>query len=221
MPSTASIITEIKNAVQNYSREQIREKLDELQLIVYATGAVQTEDIDTNTGMPPFLTTIQGQRHYSLGDDVRQTIAVFTEKSRRGYSPYHDEYTRVYRSTYLRVAIRSTDKLLNTNATLTFVNDPGTTSDHYYHRYVKEDTRITSENVQLVLPEHVHWILREGVIAMLSSENYGDIGKKRELIRQISLEVANELGKGDQGKSIRTPIRAEQQSLDGEFGGFY
>ena len=228
MPSTSSNITEIINAVGTYSRSQVLDKLDELQLICYATGAVQTEVYDTDTGMPPFLETTAGQRHYTLGDDVRQTIAIFTENARRGYSPYRDVFTRnlynsyIYKnSAYRRIAIRSTTKLFNTNATLTFVNDPGTTTENYYHQYVKEDTRLTSEAVQLSVPENIHWILRDGVIAMLSKENYGDIQRRRELIRQICTEVANELGKGDMGKSIRTPVQLEFQSLDDEFWGYY
>ena len=228
MPTTSSNVTEIVNAVSNYSRLQVLDKLNELQLIVYATGAIQTEVIDPDTGMPPYLETTAGQKHYNLGADVRQTIAIFTKYARRGYSPHRDTNTRsvydsyLYRSvTYWKMAVRSQDALQDAVANLTFVNDPGTTTERYYHRYVKKVTPLTSEDIQMDLPEHVHWIMREGVISLLSKENYGQVGKRRELIKQICMEVANELGKGAQGKSLRTPVQFEQLSLDGEYPGYH
>lgn len=219
MPSTSENVTEIVNALGGYSRPQVLSKLDEVQLICFATGAVQTEVYDTNTGMPPYLATTQGQRYYVLGADVRQTIAVFTETARRGYAPYRGTHSRAYtykNSDYKRLAVRSTNKLLNSVATLTFVNDPGTTTENYFHLYVRENSRLTSEAIQLSVPENIHWVLRDGVVALLNKENYGQVGNRRELIKQIQLEVANELGKGDMGKNIRTPVQLEHQSLEDE-----
>ncbi len=223
MPSTISNVTEIKNAVSNYSREQVRDKLNELQRIVYASGAVQSEVMDNATGMPPYLETTQGQRHYVLGADVRQTISIFTDSAVRGYSPRRDVFARyAYRNAnYIKIAIRTQDALPNSVATLTFVDDPGTTTTNYFHRYTKFPTEITSEVIQLDLPEHIHWIVRDGVIALLSKENYGDVGKRRELIRQICIEVANEMSKGAQGKSNKTPVQFDFLALDEDNWGYY
>lgn len=213
MPTTSYNITRIKDALPSYSREDIRETLNEILLIVYAGSGAQTIGIDSNTGMPPYLATTQGQREYTLGSGVRETIAVFAEFPQRGYSPlrnrsYPTDY--MFRNvTYRRVAIRSQNATINTNATLTFVDDPGTTTETYFHEYFKRYTPITSENIQIPLPEELHWKMREAVIAMLGKEDYGDVGSRRALIEKIALEITNKLSKGDQGKTLQTPWQTQ------------
>ena len=208
----------IKNAVSQYSREQIREALNEFLQMVYAGSSVQSEAIDPTTGMPPYLTTVQGTRHYDLGADVRETIAVFTERPQRGYSSlrnrsYPTDY--YYRSVgYIKVAVRSQPATVNTNATLTFVDDPGSTTDNYFHQYYKRYTPILTEDTQIPLPEETHWKMREGVIAMLGAEDYGDVGTRRQLVEKIILEINNKLSKGAQGKSHRTPWQPEYTAGD-------
>jgi len=224
MPSTSYNVSMIKNAVSEYSREQIREALNEFLQMVYAGSSIQSEAIDPTTGMPPYLTTVQGTRYYDLGSDVRETIAIFTERPQRGYSSlrnrsYPIEY--YYGGIgYLQVAIRSQPATISSNATLTFVDDPGSTTANYFHRYYKRYTPILTEDTQIPLPEETHWKMREGVIAMLGAESYGDVGARRQLVEKIILEINNKLSKGAQGKSLKTPWQPEFMASD-DFGDEY
>lgn len=223
MPSTQYNISMIKHAVQNYSREQIREVLDELQLIVYSENTMQTTKIDPATGMPPYIATTAGQRQYDCPTDCRETLSIFWERPQRQYSPSRNRalYTEyIFRNArYYKVAAYSTNALINTLATVTFIDDPGTTTDKYYHEYVIKPTKITSEQIQLTVPEELHWLLRKGVIAMLSSENYGETGFDDEVIRKVAAKIRRKLNKGTQARAEKTPWQEEYR--DGEYPNSY
>ena len=211
MPTTQYNISMIKHAVQNYSREQIREVLDELQLIVYSENTMQTTRIDPATGMPPYIATTEGQREYDCPAECRETAAIFWESPKRQYSPSRNRalYTEyIFRNArYYKIAVTSKSALINTLATITFIDDPGTTIDKYFHEYFIKPTRITSEQIQLTLPEETHYYMRSGVIAMLSSENYGKTGFDTDVIEKLARKIRTKLNRGTQARSERTPCK--------------
>jgi len=207
----------IRSACGNFSRQQILDVLNEVSLIAFQNNTMLVEKIDTATGMPPLLTTIAGQRHYSCPADCRETAAIFIEEP-LSYMPtqqkgVYGEYIWKQQR-YYRVPIKQTPATRNALATITFVDDPGTTSDKYYHYYFMKHTPILSESIELPFPEEVHYLIRDGVIQMLKGESYsaglGNIGP----IEQIVNRIRSKLNKGANSRSYRTPVPEELRDDD-------
>jgi len=218
MPSTAQNITKIFNAVKNYSREQIREELNELQLIVYSENMMQNSKIDPATGMPPYLVTTAGQFQYDCPADCRETLGIFWESARNGYTASNirgeSTYYQYKQSSYRMEPVTSRNALADTLATVTFLNDPGDTTERFFHDYTIRPTFISSESIQLDIPEELHYLMRKAVIAVLSTENYGETGFDDAVIKEISKKIRRKLNKGTQARANRTPIQPE--FMDGD-----
>ena len=218
MPSTQYNISMIKTAVQNYSRQQILDVLNEVQQIVYSENTMQVAKIDPATGMPPYLETVAGQRFYECPADCRETTAIFWERPNRGYSPSQNRglYTEyIYRNArFYQTAITSNNALVDVLANLTFIDDPGDTTTQYFHEYTMKPVSLTAESVQLVIPEELHYLMRKAVIAMLSVENYGETGYDEVVIEKIAKKIRRKLNKGAQAKPGITPYREEY--MDGD-----
>lgn len=219
MPTTSYNVTMIKSACGSFSRAQILEVLNEIQMIVFSENTMRAEKIDPATGMPPFINTVAGQRRYNCPADCRETAAIFVFKPNDGYQPVqgHGQYSEFFWRTnqYYRVAAHQQSATLGALATITFVDDPGSKTDYYYHNYFIKHTSLTSETQQLIIPEEVHYILRDGVIQMLRGELYsagmGNIGP----IEEIAKRIRNKLNKGSHARVGRTPIAEEYR--DSEF----
>ena len=224
MPSTAYNITQIKAGVQNYSREQIRDALNEIQMIVFDHPSMQNTKISSATGLPPFLATTQGTREYACPADCKETLNVFWEIPPQSYTPFprramYSEY--VYRgSSYYKIAVNSTNALYDTLATVTFVDDPGTTTDKYFHEYITKPVAVTSETIQLSVGEETHYLLRQAVIAMMSTENYGQTGFDTSVIENTAKKIRTSLNRGAQPRSYSTPIREEFRDEDYGYTGY-
>jgi hypothetical protein len=212
----------IKNAVGNYSRPQILDVLNEISLVCFNNNTMRVEKINPATGMPPVLVTIARQRHYNCPADCRETAGIFVENPQRQYVPTQDKslYTEyIWRGTrYYGIAIRSQAATVGNVATLTFIDDPGGTTDRYYHNYFIRHVPLTDESIQSAFPEEVHYIIRTGVIQMLKGESYsanlGDI----DPIEKIVSRIRNKLNKGAQGRANRTPW--PEECRDGDFPGY-
>jgi hypothetical protein len=199
----------IKNAVGNYSRQQILEVLNEISLITFSDNTMRVERIDPATGMPPLLTTVNNQRHYNQPADCRETAAIFVEDPQRQYTPLQEKalYTEyVWRGTrYYKVAVRSQAATIDQLATITFIDNPGATTDRYYNNYYIRHIPLTSETIQSAFPEEIHYLLRNGVIQMLKGESYsaglGDV----DPIERLASRIRNKLNKGAQARVNRTP----------------
>jgi len=223
MPSTSFNVSRIKNAVGNYSRQQILDTMDELLQIIYSENTMSSIVIDPATGMPPYLITTAGTRHYTCPANCRETSSIFVERPIRQYSSSQSRamYTEyIFRNArYYKVAITSTPALINTLATVTFIDDPGTTTDKYFHEYFRVYTALTDETIQIPLPEEVHWLLRKGVIHLLRGENYSSGMLDESVIDNIAKKIRNKLNKGDQARANTTPIQEEY--LDADFHNDY
>lgn len=219
MPSTSYNVTMIEAAVKNYSRPQILDVLDEVQKIVLGDNLMQLAAISPATGMPPFLVTTAGQRQYDCPADCRETAAIFVAAPERVYTPAQNMaiYTEfIFRSTsYWKIAATSKNRLLDALATVTFIDDPGDSTDRYYHYYFTTAVSLTSEDIQLIIPEETHWLLRKGVIALLGSENYGETGLDVNIMEKIGRKIRSKMNNGTQARAERTPVQLSQR--DGAF----
>lgn len=223
MPTTSYNITMIKNACGSFSREQILEVLNELQMVVFSENTMRVEKIDTATGMPPFLATVAGIRHYTCPSDCRETAAIFVQNPKEGYSPTQDKglFTEyIWRTNnFYRVAAHQQSATINQSATVTFIDDPGATTDKYYHNYLIKHTNLTSEKQQLLLPEEVHYVMRDGVIQMLRGELYSSGLGNIQPIDEIAKRIRNKLNKGSHARVGRTQVRMEDR--DSGYSGRY
>lgn len=216
MPTTSYNVTQIKNVLGNYSRTQILDTLNEVHQIVMSDNNEQNKKIDSTTGMPPFLVTTAGIRQYDCPVDCREVSAVFCKKNFNNYNignindinTINTYYN--YRNTYFyRMAVTSTVALYNDLATVTFINDPGSTTDVYYLEYFTKPIAITSESIQMQIPEEGHYLVRKLVIAMLSDENYGDTMIYIQLMDKLKRMVKNRLNRGVQAREGRAVIQPE------------
>lgn len=216
MSTTAQNVTRIESAVQGFSRPQILAAMDELQVEVYEQRCDQTLKIDPATGYPPYLTTVNNQLHYDCPSDCWQTAAIFSEEPLRKYRSNADwGLSRTYyfqNRGYHRIEVTSRDATEDQVATVTFRENPGATTEKYYHAYWIKPTTLDTEQVQLTLPPRLHRKFRQAVIAILQGENYGQTGFDDAVIDKAARAIRNELNRGAQGRLGRTPIR--QENLD-------
>jgi hypothetical protein len=197
MPSTETNVELIQRRVSESTTQQILDALDEIQLIVYSQDCFQTQKIDS-TGMPPFLETVEDVYEYDCPSDCRKTAAIFTEEPARGYSRISRnecEYS-FNGKRYIMAQWEGRDATIETVSKVYFKQDPGTTDSIYYHLYYMKPARITNIEIQLVIPEEYHYLLRKAVISMLTTESYGDSAYDINAIENISKTIRAKLNSG-------------------------
>jgi hypothetical protein len=183
--------------------------LSEVQEIVYGGGSAGVRKINPATGMPPYLVTTEGTRNYNCPADCRITNAIFRDSPLSHYSAAQDragyeEYLWGGRRRY-RLATSQTEATEGVLATVTFVDDPGDTTTTLYHDYFIKATPLDTEQVELTLPGHTHFMMREAVISMLRSEGYGPSGFDIEMIERVARKIRNALNRGAQPRAMKTP----------------
>jgi len=216
MPSLQYNIDRIIDSVPVLSATQALAAIDEIQQVVYSHDMEQTLYLDPATGMPPLMTTVAGTYQYNAPANCRRTKAIFSSCSGFNYSrarpvgPQKEYYFR-NKGFYL-IDADTRDANYGTYATVTFRNDPGNTTDKYYHAYWLKVTALSSASDLLQLPEHTHYMMRKAVIAMLKSEEYGESGQDLILVEKFSKMIRNALNSGYQSRPGRTPMPEEYQT---------
>lgn len=202
MPTTGYNIDRILDVVTNFGAEEVLAVMNEAQKIVYSEDSEQTFKLDSATGLPPFLVTTKGQYTYDCPSDCRRTAVVYSESwpypvTRTRPNALVKEYYFRARG-YYNIGVSQRDALPHNNqlATVIFPNDPGTTTDKYYHLYYVLPTELTDINVQLTLPEHIHWRFRKLVLSMLAGENYGHNESSEMIIERQIKKIRAQLNGG-------------------------
>jgi len=211
MPSTVYNIDRIIERVPDQSRATILDVMDEIQTIIYSQDCLQTQKIES-TGYPPYIVTTDGIYEYNCPSDCRRTAAVFTLNPRRRsrirpIGPRREYYFRD--RGYYKVNVRTKDANIDDLAVLWFDDDPGDTTETYYHLYYIKPTPLEDETINLTLPEEVHWLVRKAVIAMFTTEEYGDSAFDDNTIERVARKIRNSLNRGAQGVIGHTPVREE------------
>lgn len=222
MPSTTYNIDRIMERVPNASREAVREVLNEVQLIVYSQDCLQTTKLSSN-GMPPYLVTTDDVYEYACPADCRRTAMIFAAGTPKGYTrqrpvgPRKEYYFR--NKGFYPLGHEQRDASIDAVARVFLTENPGTTTEQYYHLYYLKATPIDSEEIQLTLPEETHWLLRKAVVAMLTTEEYGESQFDSNVMEKIARKIRNSLNKGLQGNSGQTPIPEEYQDFPTFYNG--
>jgi hypothetical protein len=214
MPTTVYNIDRIKRKVPDASRADILNVLDEIQTIVYSQDCLQTLKLES-TGLPPLLVTTKGVYQYNAPSDCRRIESIVTQslsvnRSRsRPVGPKKEYYFR--NKGFYKVSASTRDANITDLAKIFLEEDPGDTTNVYYLIYFIKPTPLTSEDVQLTLPEEVHYLVRNAVIAMYTTEDYGESGFDNDVIKNTARKIRNSLNRGYQGNVGETPIREEYQ----------
>lgn len=224
MPSTAQNVTLIEAATKGrFSRPQILSILSEIQDVVYSQRTEETKKISATTGYPPYIVTTDGTYRYDCPSDCWMTEAIFAETPIRRFSANtidHGQNLTYYwqNREYQRIEVSQTLKTVGVLATVTFKENPGATTEKYYHSYWIKADPLEDETDELVLPENTHYILRMACEAMLDGENYGSIQERLGAMDVVAKRIRKELNRGARGRIGKTMIQSEYR--DWNFGGY-
>ena len=214
MPTTEYNVRRIQERVSEKSIPEILDTLDEIQLIVYSQDCAQTMKIGSE-GVPPYLVTTNNQYQYDCPADCRRTAAILSIEDTRGYSVHRNAEPRTQynfrQRQWQKIPATSVDATVDSVATVTFRDNPGSTTQIYYHLYHIKPTALSDISIQLTIPEYLHWRLRKAVIAMFNEESYGSSPLDESIIEKVARDIRNGLNKGWQGGIRQTPIPLEYQ----------
>lgn len=221
MGTTEYNVDMINRRCQKETPEMILQILDEVQKIVYSQDCLQTLKI-TSTGMPPFIATQQGVYEYECPADCRNTSSIFTSSTPRTFNrqrpvgPRRNYYFRA--KGYYLLSAESRPATIEEPAKIYFQEDPGTTNDSYYHLYYIKPVTLLTIDTQLTLPEETHYLLREAVISMITSDEYGKSQFDEAIMAKVARKIRNSLNKGYFGGIGKTPVPEEYQEYSSERG---
>lgn len=213
---TQEMVTRIQLRATNYTREEILAMMDECQQFVYGEDVFQTRSFDYTTGRPPYLVTQANTLTYDCPADCRRTVKIFRDWPDSAYMDGYGEGAYLYgRKEFVSILVNTEDALENRLARVIFLYQPTASATVYFHLYQKKVTKLTSANIQLVLPPgKCHTWLMDGVIALFTKEDYGGIGPWEYFERTTAKKIRNELNSGKQDRAQRTPIRPENRSIN-------
>ena len=206
--------------VTNWTPQDLLFEANEIQKLIYAQSSAQIRVVDPATGMPPFLTTTVNVFEYDCPADCRRTIALFTrdivgsnrQNSNDGYRGF--EFGKI---TYFTAPANFTDRTPGNLATITFTNDPGTTTSVYYHLYEAAPPELTGLNVPLFLPEKHHLKLVDGVLARVRSEKFGSESEWYNWEYNVMPKIINDMNQGNGANIGHTNTRMEYQYYGSDY----
>lgn len=214
MPTTGQNISLLLRRLPNYSRPELLDFLSEAQIIAYSQDVEQVCKYDpANKGMPPYLVTHDQIYEYDCPDDCRRVRAVFSEDVPRKYTSkdpiWWNKNYYFNQKTFYNITVSSIDQMESLPAKVTFPYNPGDTTTKYYLHYYMNVLPLNTEDDQLSLQPHLHWLLRELVLAMARREDYGNTDATEVAIARILRKFRNEQNRGAQRRRGYTPVREE------------
>ena len=220
MPTTEANCYLIQNRISEKSISEILVALDEAQKIVYNQNCAQTLKF-TAEGIPPYLVTQNNVYEYDCPSDCRSTAAILVLEDETGYTrvrnpePRSEYYFKGKQ--YLTVPATSVDATIDTVAKVRLRDNPGATTTKYFHVYYIKATDLSDVSVELSIPEESHYLLRQMVIAMLTTESYGESQFDDQVIERIARKIRRKLNGGFQGGVRQTPIPIDHQRFPGAY----
>ena len=224
--TTREIITYLQRKASQYTTAELLFLLDQIQKLIMSKPTAQRTVIDEATGMPPYLTTVNGTHTYECPADCLRTTAIFAQEiqyySRVAYDGVFRSYT--FRGVdYRALPIKSTDARYGVNARVTFVGfNPGDNNNRYFHEYLYKPPDVTAVGVELSVPEKFAFDMADGVLARIRSEKFGDKSEWEYWKKTTLTEMWGEMSQGAQVYLGLTPIRPEYKHYsDAYYGRIY
>lgn len=169
---TSSLIALIKREAPEWSSEEIRELISDVQLIMYGKPLETQRVYDITTGLPDVLTTEAGTYQYEISTSNSFTAdALFIEyvHSTTGLETaynYNDVREDQGKDIYSIPGVRGAA------AKVCFKEDPG--ANDFYVRYFKKPSSVSMQYTNLSMPEHWHLMgVRVGVIGIIELVEHG------------------------------------------------
>jgi len=219
MASTSQIIDWVKQDAPGWNRTGVHgilPILNEAHNILAQNETEQMVAYDASTGRFPLLTTTAGTYQYDMPSDIWRVNEVLVEAS--SYNEYDLNYSlnvisgtnskkfyqrKWYRGKeYIRITgIKTIDARRGQNCKVIFDFDPGTGSLFYYRGYLKP-TQITSERIELIIPEKFHLShVVPAVIKLIEGFQNHTWDKSLAFIEEkYKRDIINEMNKGEQGE---------------------
>lgn len=181
---TRSIVSLIKREASSWSRELIRSLISDVHYIMMAHPMQQNRIIDTSTGKDPIFATTNGTYEYNgnttdMANFPANTTAFLIDKVYTG-SLGESSYTEID-----GIPIIGT---YGTPGKWRFKENPGTTTTTtgYKARAYKTPTNITSEEIELEVPENWHLTgVYEGVMGWIEKTDNGKSARWNDFILKL------------------------------------
>lgn len=219
--TTKSMVSYIKRHAGNFTRDEVREFIDNVQEFILKKPGYQNMKLDgSNEGLPPFIATQDNVFEYDCPADCWRTIRIFSRRLQRSFAArnYVTRNRKYYfsKESFTEQDVRSFDAREGVPARLVFHDNPGDSTDQFLHLYLTIPTPLLSDTIELTLPPQHHLPLRAGVLALIRSEEYGDSAAWNNWIRDGrggANYIWYQMNKGTQARLFRTIIREEFQEL--------
>jgi len=220
MPTTQQIVTWV-NMQTGWNRDGVRgilPILNEVNTILCQVKAEQFLYFDPTTGSLPILHTTAGVYSYNFPSNIwcvgeiviqypLQNFYDLYPLSNYGFKqnliePIEDIWIGGRR--YLRFKqVRTWEKSGSNPAKILFTVDPGLTSDIFAYAGYTLPTPITSENIQVGVPDRFHLShVMPAILKMIEGYQTNTVSEAREyIIQRIRPQIIEEMNKGPQGGS--------------------
>ena len=190
---TNALITQIQRDAPEWSVDDVRELINQVQLMVYSNPVSPMRMYDTATGKDPLLTTTATTFEYTIN-----TAAGFDYDAQSVYTVYTDPND--INGTMVEIdVIPSTE---TSAAKIRFINtDPGAST--YYVWAYRKPQEITASTIQLTIPSKYHLTLvKTGVLGLIEESGNGrsiQMDKYEAVYLPKFLTDMNKLGRGKHG----------------------
>ena len=217
------MITYLKRKVTNWTRPDLLFEVNEIQKLILAQTTEQIRVVDSTTGLPPFLATTAGTYQYDAPAGARRILGLFVRDflgaQNNSYTKNSDGYVYAGRM-FLEQRAKFTDALEGgTLATITFPDDPGTTTETYYLDYEGVPPEVVSESISLGIPAKHHLKMVDGVLARIRSEKFGSKSEWEYWENVTMPKIISDLSQGSLGNVGKTQTQPEYQYYGRDYYG--
>lgn len=189
---TNALIKQIQRDAPQWSVEDIRELINEVQRYVYSNPTHQMRMYDTTTGYDPTLTTTSGTYEYTINTDAGfpfNAQSVYRVYSTKGKPDDYEEIEVISGTETTAAKVRFTG------------GDPGDST--FYVWCYRKPPEVSSATTQLTIPPQYHLtMVKMGVLGLIETSDSGvsrqwqqfeEIYRKKFLVEQntIAREFTN------------------------------
>jgi len=196
---TRTLINLIQKEAKNWSRENIRELIDEIHRMCLTTKPVGLMRMfATDVSGDPALSPSGGILQYSVDtahgfvNDAWRVTEVYTTSN--GIGNPEDVFC--------------IDATKSTPAQINFFSDPGSTASGYRIRAYKQPTEISTETVEMQIPEAFHLShIKEGVMGLIEMADSGTSNRWEKFTAVLLPDLVSKLNGTEKGLPFKVTPR--------------
>ena len=219
--TTQQLIALIQKKASGFTPSEILLLINQVHEIILGKANYFKYYTDPATGMPPLMATTNGIFEYDLPADARVSISVFAADL-TGYSqPNYNSPLADFKyggKTYFDIPAHKIPAMGSHRAKVVFIDSPPTSGTQYYSLYALKATQINSPSIELELPSEFHFNLRQGVLAMIRDEKYGEKADWNYFESVTIPQIQDRLNAMCRVRPGRTGIQPEFQDYQNGYG---